>query len=70
MPREVFIKLSRLLRPRPERDANMATRSSGGRIEPEMRLAALLRVDSVGLGDRRGCNEGKELLEREQWLAL
>jgi hypothetical protein len=27
-------------------------------------------VDSVGLGDRRGCNEGEELLESEQWLAL
>jgi hypothetical protein len=27
-------------------------------------------VDSVGLGDRRGCDECKELLEREQCLAL
>jgi hypothetical protein len=27
-------------------------------------------VDSVGLGDRRGCDECKELLESEQWLAL
>jgi hypothetical protein len=27
-------------------------------------------VDSVGLGDRRGCEERKELLESEQWLAL
>jgi hypothetical protein len=29
-----------------------------------------LAVDSVGLGDRRGCDECKELLESEQWLAL
>jgi hypothetical protein len=29
-----------------------------------------LIVDSVGLGDRRGCDECKELLESEQWLAL
>jgi hypothetical protein len=27
-------------------------------------------VNSVGLGDRRGCDECKELLENEQWLAL
>jgi DDE superfamily endonuclease len=27
-------------------------------------------VDSVGLGDRRGCDKCKELLESEQWLAL
>jgi hypothetical protein len=27
-------------------------------------------VDSVGLGDIRGCDECKELLESEQWLAL
>jgi hypothetical protein len=27
-------------------------------------------VNSVGLEDRRGCDECKELLEREQWLAL
>jgi hypothetical protein len=27
-------------------------------------------VDSVGLGDRRGCDECKELLESEQWLTL
>jgi hypothetical protein len=27
-------------------------------------------VDSVGLGDRRVCNECEELLESEQWLAL
>jgi hypothetical protein len=27
-------------------------------------------VDSVGLGDRRGCDECKELLESEQWFAL
>jgi hypothetical protein len=27
-------------------------------------------VDSVGLGDRRGCDECKALLESEQWLAL
>jgi hypothetical protein len=27
-------------------------------------------VDSVGLGDRRGHDECKELLESEQWLAL
>jgi hypothetical protein len=27
-------------------------------------------VNSVGLGDRRGCDEGEELLESEQWLAL
>jgi hypothetical protein len=30
----------------------------------------LIFVDSVGLGDRRGCDECKELLESEQWLAL
>jgi DDE superfamily endonuclease len=44
MPREVFTKLLRLLRPRLERDADMATQSSGGRIEPEVRLAVLLRI--------------------------
>jgi hypothetical protein len=33
-------------------------------------MARLEIVDSVGLGDRRGCDECKELLEREQWLAL
>jgi hypothetical protein len=27
-------------------------------------------VDSVGLVDRRDCDERKELLESEQWLAL
>jgi hypothetical protein len=27
-------------------------------------------VDSVGLGDIRGCDEYKELFESEQWLAL
>jgi hypothetical protein len=27
-------------------------------------------VDSIGLGDRRGCDECKELLESEQWLAI
>jgi hypothetical protein len=27
-------------------------------------------VDSVGLGDRRGCDKCKELLESEQWLPL
>jgi hypothetical protein len=30
----------------------------------------LASVDSVGLGDRRGCDECEELLETEQWLAL
>jgi hypothetical protein len=33
-------------------------------------LLLLILVDSVGLGDRRGCDECKELLESEQWLAL
>jgi hypothetical protein len=27
-------------------------------------------VNSLGVGDRLGCNECKELLESEQWLAL
>jgi Aspartyl protease len=31
--------------------------------------AIVVDVDSVGLGDRRGCDECKELLESEQWLA-
>jgi hypothetical protein len=33
-------------------------------------IGMMVGVDSVGLGDRRGCDECKELLEREQWLAL
>jgi hypothetical protein len=33
-------------------------------------VEGIVVVDSVGLGDRRGCDECKELLEREQWLAL
>jgi hypothetical protein len=35
--------------------------------DPEVRSIA---VDSVGLGDRRGCDECKELLESEQWFDL
>jgi hypothetical protein len=31
---------------------------------------SILCVDSVGSGDIRGSDECKELLEREQWLAL
>jgi hypothetical protein len=34
------------------------------------KLTKSCAVDSVGLGDRRGCDECKELLESEQWLAL
>jgi hypothetical protein len=33
-------------------------------------LEVAVIVDSVGSGDRRGCDECKELLESEQWLAL
>jgi hypothetical protein len=33
-------------------------------------LNMFMAVDSVGLGDIRGCDECKELLESEQWLAL
>jgi hypothetical protein len=33
-------------------------------------LLPWMHVDSVGLGDRRGRDEGKELLESKQWLAL
>jgi hypothetical protein len=38
--------------------------------EVAIALFAAICVDSVGLGDRRGFDECKELLESEQWLAL
>jgi hypothetical protein len=41
------------------------------RADPNLSSATKdLIVDSVGLGDIRGCDECKELLESEQWLAL
>jgi hypothetical protein len=44
MPRNVFYKLLSLLKPRLMRNANMGRRSSGGIIEPAVRLAMFLRI--------------------------
>jgi hypothetical protein len=61
-PRPARQTLPRLLPrlPPPAPSPSLRPRRSGG----------LHTVDSVGLGDRRGCDECKELLEIEQWLAL
>jgi hypothetical protein len=47
-----------------------ATVAKRPRREVAIALFAAICVDSVGLGDRRGFDECKELLESEQWLAL
>jgi hypothetical protein len=46
--------------------------TAGGDVRPTFSEPEFERrcVNSVGLGDRRGCDECKELLESEQWLAL
>jgi hypothetical protein len=37
---------------------------------PEAQPLPLVNSNSVCLGDRRGCDECKELLESEQWFAI
>jgi hypothetical protein len=44
MQRHTFSSLLNVIRPDLERDTGMALRSSGGRIEPEIRLALTLRL--------------------------
>ena len=44
MQRNTFLSLLNVIRPDLERDGVMAARSSGGRIEPEIRLALTLRL--------------------------
>jgi hypothetical protein len=45
------------------------TDTTGPTVQDEEGLDSQV-VNSVGLGDRRGCDECKELLDSEQWLAL
>jgi hypothetical protein len=46
--------------------------ASGPFVAASQPVTGVMRsaVDSVGLGDRRGGDECKGLLESEQWLAL